>query len=80
MASYAMRSVSTKVKLNDGTDTQGRDKYVTINLPNQSEEYFGNSKSDFGDKTLAIITALAPCLSKTVSSVEVASAETLTAA
>ena len=80
MAEYDVRSVSTKVKLNDGTDSQGRAKYVSVSLPNQSEDYFAEDKDDFGDKTLAIITALAPCLSKTVSSVEVSSSESLSAA
>lgn len=80
MAVYAMRSVGTKVKLNNGTDASGNNKYVTINMPNQSEEYFDTNKSDFGDKMLAIITALSPCLSKTISTVEVVSNEALTAA
>ncbi len=77
---YAMKNVSTRVKLDNGTDASGNNKYVSINLPNQSEEYFDTNKSDFGDKMLAIVTALSPCLSKTISTVEVVSTETLTAA
>ena len=74
MALTALRKVSVNVKLNDGTDTQGRDKYVSVTLGNLSEENYD------ADKALAIVTALAPCLSKTVSSVEEVKVSTLTAA
>ena len=79
MAAFALSKVSTKVKLNNGTDASGNDKYVTISMPNEDEEYFSSDKASYGTKMLAIITSLSPCLSKTISTVEVTSAERLTA-
>lgn len=73
MALESLRLVKVNVKLNDGTDSQGRDKYATVALPNLSEEDYD------ADECLAIITAMAPCLSKTISSVEQVKTATLTA-
>lgn len=80
MASFYLLKVSTKVKLNNGTDASGNDKYVTINMPNENESYFESDKDDYGDKMLAVIQALSPCLSKTISTIEVTTGERLTAA
>ena len=74
MAISTLRKVSVNVKLNDGTDAEGKARYVSLSLGNLSEENFD------ADKALAIVTALAPCLSKTVSSVEEVRVSTLTAA
>ncbi|MBQ7193721.1 MAG: hypothetical protein IJR98_05065 [Synergistaceae bacterium] len=74
MATTALKKVSVNVKLNNGTDASGNDKFVNVTLGNLSEENYD------ADKALAIVTALAPCLSKTVSTVEEVKVSTLTAA
>lgn len=74
MAITALRKISVNVKLNDGTDSHGNTKYVSVTLGNLSEENYD------ADEALAIVTALAPCLTKTVSSVEEVRVSTLTAA
>ena len=68
------KKTSVSMKLNNGTDSEGNVKLVTVNLGNMSEENFDD------DKALAVVTALAPCLSKTVSSIEKVEVSTLSAA
>ena len=71
MAFTALRKISVNIQLNNGTDTYGQDRYVSISLGNLSEENYD------ADKVYSVIEALAPCLSKTVSSVNEVRVSTL---
>ena len=74
MAIETLRKVDVKVKLNNGTDAQGKAKYANISLGDLSEENYD------ADDALEVVTALAPCLSKTVSMVNQTKESSLTAA
>ena len=74
MAVETLKKISVNVKLNNGTDSEGNVRRVNVTIGNLSEENFDN------DKALAVVTALAPCLSKTVSSVEKVVVSSLSAA
>ena len=74
MAVSTLKKISVNVKLNNGTDSEGNVRLVSVTLGNISEENYDN------DKALAVVTALAPCLSKTVSSIEKVEVSTLSAA
>ncbi|MBQ9222102.1 MAG: hypothetical protein IJ587_12725 [Synergistaceae bacterium] len=74
MAVSTLKKISVNVKLNNGTDSEGNVRLVSVTLGNLSEENYDN------DKALAVVTALAPCLSKTVSSIEKVEVSTLSAA
>lgn len=64
MAIEMVTQVSVNLKLENGTDTEGNMKYVSLSLGSLSKDRFD------ADKVLAIKRLLAPCLSKTVRSVE----------
>lgn len=74
MAIETIKKISVAVRLDNGTDSQGNVKTVNISLGNMSETNFDS------DKALAVVSALGPCLSKTVVSVEKTEIDTLTAA
>lgn len=74
MAVKTLKKITVNVKLNNGTDSEGNVKLVSVSLGNMSEENFDD------DKALAVVTALAPCLAKTVSSIEESDLSTLSAA
>lgn len=74
MAVKTLKKITVSVKLNNGTDSEGNVKLVSVSLGNMSEENFDD------DKALAVVTALAPCLAKTVSSIEESDLSTLSAA
>ena len=74
MAVEILKKISVNVKLNNGTDSEGNVRLVSVTLGNLSEENYDN------DKVLAVVTALAPCLSKTVSSIEKVEVSSLSAA
>lgn len=74
MATTTLTKVSVKVKLDDGVDAKGNDKFVNVTLGTLDEDNYD------ADKCLAIVTALAPCLSKSVEVVEEVKVSTLTAA
>ena len=74
MAVETMKKVGVSVRLENGTDSSGNMKYVSLSLGNINKDNFD------ADKALAVVTALAPCLTKTVSSVEKTATSTLTAA
>ena len=74
MANTLLQKVSVNIKLNNGTDADGKLRTVSVTLGNLSASNFD------ADKALAIITALEPCLSKTVNSVNMVQTSTITAA
>ena len=74
MAIATVKSIRVSILLDNGTDSQGNVKTVNVQLGNMSETNFDD------DKALAVVSALAPCLRKTVISVEKTEVSTLTAA
>lgn len=69
-----LKKISVTVKVNAGTDSEGKIKTANINLPNLSEVSYD------ADKALAVVSALAPCISKTITAVEQTKVNTLSAA
>lgn len=81
MATLTLKKQTITVKVNAGTDSSGNIKTANLNFPNLSELAFeGGSASSSYDKALAVVTALAPCLSKTITAVEGATTNTISAA
>ncbi len=74
MANTTLKKVSVKLKLENGTDDAGNMKYVSLSLGSLSKDNFD------ADKALAVKAVLAPCLSKTVGSVEMTQVSEITAA
>lgn len=74
MAVKTLKKMSVAVKVNAGTDSEGNVKTASLNLPNLSETNYD------ADRALAIVSALAPCLSKTITAVEETAINTLSAA
>lgn len=74
MANSSIDKITVNVKLENGTDEAGNIKTVSVSLGNLSEDNYN------ADKALAVVSLLAPCLSKTVSSVEEVTVKTITAA
>ncbi len=74
MANVALKKVSVNVKLNNGTDSEGNQRTVTISLGTLSKDNFN------ADKALTVIAALEPCLDKALSAVEKVEVSTITAA
>ena len=74
MANTLLKKVSVNIKLDNGTDADGKQRTVSVFLGNFSKDNFN------ADKALAIINALEPCLSKTVYSVDMVQTSTITAA
>lgn len=74
MAVKTLKKMSVAVKVNAGADSEGNIKTATLSLPNLSELSYN------ADKALAIVSALSPCLSKTITAVEETAVNTLSAA
>ncbi len=74
MANVTLTKVSVRLKLENGTDAEGNMKYVNLSLGSLSKDNFD------ADKALAVKALLAPCLSKTVGSVEMTQVSEITAA
>lgn len=75
MATETLKSRTARMALENGTDSQGDVVLVNLSMPNMSK-----SASDWNaDKLLNIVDALAPCLSKTVNTVESVATYTITA-
>ena len=74
MATTTVKNVSVILKLENGIDDYGNQKYVNLSLGSLSKDNFD------ADKTLAVKAVLAPCLSKTVGSVEMTQVSEITAA
>ena len=64
--------VSVNVKLNNGTNTNGTPKTLTVSLGSLNKDAFD------ADKAMAIVELLEPCLEKTINSVEKVEVSTLT--
>ena len=64
--------VSVNVKMNNGTNTDGTAKTLSLNLGSLNKSAFD------ADKVMAIVDLLEPCLEKTVNSVEKVEVSTLT--
>lgn len=74
MATATLKKVSVSVKLDNGVDSEGNIKMVSLSLGSMDKDSFN------ADKALAIVSLLGPCLSKTVEAVEKTEVSTLTAA
>ncbi len=74
MANTALKKVSVRLKLENGIDDAGNYKYVNLSLGSLSKDNFD------ADKALAVKAVLAPCLSKTVGSVEMTQVSEIIAA
>ena len=74
MASTTLLTLKTTCKLDNGTDSQGNQRTVSINFPSLSKVNFDE------DCVLAIVTALEPCLSKAVLEIDKTEVSTITAA
>ena len=64
--------IAVKMNLNNGTDSSGNVKTVSVNLGSLNPSTYDASKA------MAIIAAIAPCLTKTVYSVQEVRTNTLT--
>lgn len=64
MASETLKTRVCKVLIENGTDSEGNIKTTSQSIGALSTERWN------GDKALAIVSALAPCLASTVESVE----------
>lgn len=74
MAVVTLKKVTVNLVLNNGTDSQGHVKTVNSSLGNLSETNYDD------DKALAVVSALQPCMSKTLVSVQRNDINNLTAA
>ena len=74
MATVTLQKVSVNIKLDNGTDDEGRQRTVSISLGALSKDNFD------ADKALAVKEALEPCLDKEVYSVEKVEVSTIEAA
>ena len=64
--------VSVNVKMNNGTNTDGTAKTLSLSLGSLNKSAFD------ADKAMAIVALLEPCLEKTLHSVEKVEVSTLT--
>lgn len=74
MATETLKKVVCNVMVENGTDAEGNIKLVSFSLGSLSKDNFD------ADKALAIVTALRPCLSKTVNSTNKIETSTISAA
>lgn len=74
MATTTLKKVSVSIRLDDGTDSQGNPKTVSVSLGSLNKNTFN------ADKALTIVGALEPCLNKSVSSIEKTEVSSLSAA
>ena len=74
MATSTVKKVSVSLKLDNGTDSQGNQKTVSISLGSLNKNAFD------ADDVLSVVTALEPCLSKAVLSAEKIEVSTISAA
>lgn len=81
MAVATMKTVTGRVKLENGRDASGMMTYVTQSLGNLRENTFsGSTKAAALDSLLAVVGALEPCISKDVGTLELVSTELVTSA
>lgn len=70
MPSYSVGKIAAKLVLDNGTDSEGKQKTVSINLGDMSESNFNPTQSASQTAVLAITSALEAVLSKSVLHVE----------
>lgn len=73
MAVASLKYVTVIVKINNGTDSEGNIRTANISLGNMSEWAYDDNKA------LRIVSALAPCLKRSITAVERTSTYTLSA-
>lgn len=75
MATEALSNRTARIGLDNGVDAEGNVKTVNVSIPGISAR-----QADWdADKYLAVVAALAPCLSKTVERAETVATYTVTA-
>lgn len=74
MAVKTLKKVIARAMLENGTDSEGNVKLVSLSIGSIAKDSFD------ADKCLAIVTALRPCISKTVNSTETVETSTISAA
>lgn len=75
-----LKSVGVSVKLDNGTDSEGKQLTVSTAMPTMSKANGEPTEAANISKIMAVVAALAPCLSKTVAAIEGTSTSSLTAA
>ncbi len=73
MATETLKKVAAQIELENGLDAKGEMRYVK-----QTIQYVGRAGYD-GDKLLAVVGALEPCLAKDLSSTNVVKTLTVSA-
>lgn len=79
MATTMLKKITARVKLENGMDDYGNQKYVNQSLGDLSESYFSTNPTEAAAKLLAIKNTLAPCLSKTIGALETVETSEITA-
>lgn len=70
MATSTLVRLTARLKLENGTDSEGNMKYVNQALGDLSEAYYTSNTSEAINKLNAIRVAIGPTLSKTVGALE----------
>lgn len=74
MATNTLYSIGVSIKLDDGQDSQGNPKTVSISMPALSKNNYDD------DKALAVIGALEPCLNKSINAIRKTTVTSVSAA
>lgn len=74
MAVETLSKLTARLTLENGTDSEGNLKLKNLSLGNMAKDSFD------GDKCLAIVQKLGPCLSLTIHAVETVKTSSLSAA
>ena len=74
MATTTLRKVSVTIKLDDGEDSQGNPKTVSVSLGSLNKDTFD------ADKVVAIAGGLEPCFNKSLTGIEKTEVSSITAA
>lgn len=81
MAVATLKTVTGRVRLENGRDASGMMTYVNQSLGNLREDAFsGNTKAASLASIIAIVEALEPCISKDVGMIELVSTELVASA
>lgn len=73
MAVEEIKKRSAAIRIENGTDSEGNVKTTTVSLGTLSKDRWD------GDKALAIVGALEPCLNNVITTVETTATSTLSA-
>ena len=71
MANTALKKVSLNVVLDNGTDSWGNSRTVSFPIEGLSRDNFN------ADKALAIVSALEPCFSRSIASLDLVQTSSL---